>query len=107
MRDEYGLTGTTTRTVTITEPTGNVAPAPVINPPACTGLVCNLSGVRSADPNTGDTFTYLWNFGDGTATSTSSAMSHNFPSAGTRTVTLTVTDGWGKAASTTRQVTVA
>ena len=71
------------------------------------GLVCNLSGVGSADPNTGDTFTYLWNFGDGTATSTSSAMSHTFPSAGTRTVALTVTDGWGKAASTTRQVTVA
>ena len=106
VRDEYGLTGTTTRTVTITEPAGNAAPTPVINPPACTGLVCNLSGVGSADPNTGDTFTYLWNFGDGTATSTSSAMSHTFPSAGTWTVTLTVTDGWGKAASTTRQVTV-
>jgi PKD repeat protein len=106
VRDEYGLTGTTTRTVTITEPAGNVAPTPVINPPACAGLVCNISGVGSADPNTGDTFTYLWNFGDGTATSTSSAMSHTFPSAGTWTVTLTVTDGWGKAASTTRQVTV-
>ena len=39
-------------------------------------------------------------------TSTSSAMSHTFPAAGTYTVTLTVTDGWGKAASTTRQVTV-
>ena len=106
VRDEYGLTGTTTRTVTITEPAGNVAPTPVINQPACTALVCNISGVGSADPNTGDTFTYLWNFGDGTATSTSSAMSHTFPSAGTRTVTLTVTDGWGRAASTTRQVTV-
>jgi PKD repeat protein len=106
VRDEYGLTGTTTRTVTITEPAGNVAPTPVINPPACTGLVCNLSGVGSADPNTGDTFAYLWNFGDNTATSTSSAMSHTFPAAGTYTVTLTVTDGWGKAATTTRQVTV-
>jgi PKD repeat protein len=106
VRDEYGLTGTTTRTVTITEPAGNVAPTPVINQPACTALVCNISGVGSADPNTGDTFTYLWNFGDGTPTSTSSAMSHTFPAAGTYTVTLTVTDGWGKAASTTRQVTV-
>ena len=107
VRDEYGLTGTTTRTVTITEPAGNVAPTPVINQPACTALVCNISGVGSADPNTGDTFTYLWNFGDGTPTSTSSAMSHTFPAAGTYTLTLTVTDGWGKAASTTRQVTVA
>jgi PKD repeat protein len=41
-----------------------------------------------------------------TATSTASASSHTFPAAGTYTVTLTVTDGWGKAASTTRQVTV-
>jgi PKD repeat protein len=106
VRDEYGLTGTTTGTVTVAEPAGNVAPNPVINPPSCVALVCNISGVGSADPNTGDTFTYLWNFGDGTPTSTSSAMSHTFPAAGTYTVTLTVTDGWGKANSTTRQVTV-
>src|SRR4029450_5385789 len=78
VRDEYGLTGTTTRTVTITEPAGNVAPTPVINPPACAGLVCNISGVGSADPNTGDSFTYLWNFGDATPTSTASAVSHTF-----------------------------
>ncbi|HET9292426.1 MAG TPA: PKD domain-containing protein, partial [Actinomycetes bacterium] len=105
VRDEYGLTGTTTRTVTITEPAGNVAPTPVINPPACAGLVCNISGVGSADPNTGDTFGYLWSFGDGTS-STSSASSHTFPAAGTYTVTLTVTDGWGRSASATRTVTV-
>jgi PKD repeat protein len=106
VRDEYGLTGTTTRTVTIAEPAGNVAPTPVINQPSCAGLVCNISGVGSADPNTGDTFTYLWSFGDGTPTSTASAVSHTFPAAGSYTVTLTVTDGWGKSASTTRQVTV-
>jgi PKD repeat protein len=106
VRDEYGLTGTTTRTVTIAEPAGNQAPNPVINPPACTLLVCNISGVGSADPNAGDTFTYLWNFGDGTATSTASAMAHSFPAAGTYTVTLTVTDGWGRSQSATRQVTV-
>ena len=58
VRDEYGLTGTTTRPVTITEPAGNVAPNPVINPPSCAGLVCNIFGVGSADPNPGDAFTY-------------------------------------------------
>jgi large repetitive protein len=105
-RDEWGAMATATQTVTITEPPGNVAPEPVINPPSCAKLVCNISGVGSADPNTGDTFTYLWNFGDTTPTSTASAVSHTFPSAGTYTVTLTVTDGWGKAKSTTRAITV-
>ena len=66
-------------------------------PAGCVSLACNFSGVGSADPNTGDTFTYLWNCGDGTPTSTSSSPSHTFPAAGTYTVTLTATDGWGKA----------
>jgi PKD repeat protein len=107
VRDEYGLTGTTTRTVPITEPAGNLPPNPVINQPACAGLVCNISGVGSSDPNTGDTFGYLWTFSDGPTTSTSSAFSRTFPAAGTYTITLTVTDGWGKSATTSRQVTVA
>jgi PKD repeat protein len=106
VKDEFGLTGTTTRTVTIAEPAGNVAPTPVINPPSCAVLTCNLSAVGTADPNTGDTFTYRWNFGDGTATSTSASPAHAFPAAGTYTLTLTVTDGWGKAATVTRSVTV-
>ena len=92
---------------TIGEPSTNVPPVPVINTPACVARTCTISGVGSADPNLGDTFTYLWNFGDGTATSTASAMSHTFPAAGTYTVTLTTTDGWGRAASVTRQITVA
>jgi PKD repeat protein len=106
VRDEWGATGTTTPPVTIVEPRGNVPPTPVINPPSCVALQCNLSGVGSADPNAGDTFTYLWNFGDTTATSTSSAPSHLFPAAGTYTLTLTVRDGWGRSASATRQLTV-
>jgi PKD repeat protein len=103
--DEYGATGTTSKTVTITEPAGNVAPNPVINQPSCNGLVCNFSAVGSADPNTGDSITYLWNFGDN-ATSTSAATSHTYASGGTYTVTLTTTDGWGKSKSVTRQLTV-
>jgi PKD repeat protein len=33
-------------------------------------------------------------------------MSHTFAAPGTYTLTLTVTDGWGRANSTTRAVTV-
>ncbi|MFC5177990.1 PKD domain-containing protein [Nocardioides taihuensis] len=107
VKDEYGVTGTTTLPVTITEPAGNVAPTATISTPTCVGLVCGLSGATSTDPNAGDTFTYLWNFGDGTPTSTTASSTHTFPAAGTYVVTLTVTDGWGKASTTTRSVTVA
>ena len=65
-----------------------------------------LLRVGSDDPNTGDTFSYRWNWGDGTADSTSTSPSHTFPAAGPYTVTLTVTDGWGKATVVTRNVTV-
>ncbi len=107
VKDEYGITSAVaSQLVTIIEPAANVAPVPVINPPSCALLVCNISGVGSADPNLGDTFTYLWNFGDGTPTSTTSSMAHTFPLAGTYTVTLTVTDGWGDSALITLDVTV-
>ncbi len=107
--DGWGDFATATRVVTITEPPTNVAPVPVIvNPPSCVALVCTFSSAGSADPN-GDAFTRVWNWGDGTAntTSTTVTQAHTFPAAGTYTVTLTLTDWWGDAASTTRVVTVA
>jgi PKD repeat protein len=106
VRDEFGLSSTATQTVTITEPATNVAPTAVINPPSCQALVCNLSAVGTTDPNTGDSISYRWDFGDTTAAGTTSALSHAFPAAGTYTVTLTATDGWGKATTVTRSVTV-
>jgi PKD repeat protein len=106
-RDEYGLTATATLPVTITEPAGNVAPTAVINPPSCLLLVCNFSSLGSADPNVGDTITRLWDFGDGGATSTATSLSRTFPADGTYPVTLTVTDGWGRATVATLSVTVA
>lgn len=105
-RDEWGDTGTATQTVTITVPPDNRAPVAVLNPPACAALACNFSAAGSSDPDPGDTITYRWDWGDGTPVTTTSAAAHTFPAAGTYLVTLTVTDGWGLAASATRQVTV-
>ncbi|MBM0125622.1 PKD domain-containing protein [Pimelobacter simplex] len=105
-RDEWGVTATATQTVTITTPPDNRAPVAVLNQPACAGLACNFSASGSSDPDVGDAITYRWDWGDGTPVTTTSAASHTFPAAGTYTVTLTVTDGWGSATPATRQVTV-
>ena len=53
-----------------------------------------------------DACTYSWNFGDG-STGTGRIVSHTFATPGSRTVTLTVTDGAGSSASTASTVTVA
>jgi hypothetical protein len=111
VRDQWGLlSDPVTTSVTIAEPPGNAAPTPVINPPSCNGLTCNFSAVGTIDPNTGDTITYSWDFGDpGSGVNnlrTGAATSHAFTAGGDFTVTLTATDGWGNTASITRGVTV-
>lgn len=59
---------------------------------------------RSTDPE-GDLVAWAWSFGDG-ATSDLQDPTHTFTAAGTRTVTLEVTDGDAMSASTSREVTV-
>ena len=106
-KDEWGVASDPATTqITITEPSGNTPPVPVIQAPSCNHLTCNFSAVGTTD-NLGDTITYAWNFAD-TANNTAggSATSHVFTGPGTYTVTLTATDGWGKSASVTRDVTV-
>ena len=104
--DEFGLTAVTSQIVTVVEPPTNLPPVAVLSPPACTGLVCNFSSASSTDPNVGDVLTRLWVWGDGTANSTTTSLAHTFPAAGTYTVSLTVTDGWGDATTVTLPVTV-
>ncbi len=105
VRDEWNVSSpVVTQNVTIVEPTGNVAPVPTFIQ-SCNGLTCSVSSAGTADPNTGDTIAYSWNWGDGTALSTGSSPSaHVYAASGSYTITLTTTDGWGKFASTTRNV---
>ena len=105
VRDEWGVTATTNLTVTIAEPSGNVAPTPTFTT-NCLELLCGVTSAGTVDPNTGDVISYSWNWGDGTAATTGAGSSHVYATPGTYTITLTATDGWGKAATTTRTVTL-
>jgi PKD repeat protein len=69
-------------------------------------LVVAFNAAASSDSD-GSITRYAWNFGDGgTTSSTGSTASRTYGSAGTYTVTLTVTDNRGATASTTRTVQV-
>jgi len=63
-----------------------------------------FDGSASSDPD-GDIARFLWDFGDG-ATSEGAIVNHAFPHPGQFVVMLTVTDGAGAEAKTTRVVTV-
>jgi len=72
---------------------------------ACTDLACTLTST-STDENVGDAIAgYSWNFGDGSTASTASPT-HAFTSAGTYSVSLTVSDLAGLTNAVTRQITV-
>jgi PKD repeat protein len=59
----------------------------------------------ASDPD-GNPLNYLWTFGDGTPTSTQRNPLHKYQSAGTKTVTVRVTDPSGLSATATRQIAV-
>ncbi|QIG44401.1 PKD domain-containing protein [Nocardioides anomalus] len=107
VKDEWQVSvASAPQNVTIAEPTGNSAPAPTFVQ-SCQGLTCSVSSQGTVDPNAGDTITYSWNWGDGTTPSTgASPAAHVYAASGSYTITLTTTDGWGKAASTTRAVSL-
>jgi PKD repeat protein len=63
--------------------------------------------VGSTDPD--GIRSYTWNWADTTpdTVSTSTSQSHVYLAAGTYTITLVVTDNWGKTTTVTHDVTVA
>ena len=70
----------------------------------CTDLTCVFNSAGSNDPD-GSIQGYSWTFGDG-GTSDQANPSHPYSTAGTYTVTLTVTDNQGATGQDVHQVTV-
>jgi PKD repeat protein len=97
--------GTDTATWTDDVVVGNVEPtAGFTYEPGLTNFSMNFTDA-STDPNTGDTLTYLWDFGDDTTNTTQNPV-HEYAAAGNYTVILTVTDSYGLADNETATVEV-
>jgi len=101
--DNDGLTAKTTLLVQINEPVPvPELPIAVIDDPGSNlvvGDVIDFSGSNSSDPD-GSIVSYDWDFGDG-YTGTGVNVSHVYVTAGSYTVSLTVTDNSGLTATTT------
>jgi PKD repeat protein len=70
----------------------------------CQNLACSMTGDTSSDPE-GPIASYAWNFGDGGSSAVANP-NHTYASAGTYTVSLTVTDGNGVSDTATKSITV-
>ena len=64
----------------------------------------NFSSAGTFDPG-GHALTLTWQFGDGPSSSLANPT-HTYASAGTRTITLGVTDNYGRSASKSLTITV-
>lgn len=78
--------------------------APVAN---FTFTALGNSKVQFTNTSTGSNLTYTWDFGDGSSSSTDVSPQHQFPAAGTYTVTLVASSATtGQASTKTQQVVV-
>ena len=86
------------------DPPPNVPPTAVFTSDA-DARVLTFDGFSSADSD-GTVTGYSWNFGDGTPAGSGFSTTHEFASAGTYTVALTVTDDDGATNTVSRDVVV-
>ena len=99
--DNRGGTNTVTHSVSASLP--NVAPTAAFTTSA-TDLAVSTNATGSTDSD-GTIASYAWNFGDGAAAS-GATSSHTYATAGSYTISLTVTDNQGATGTVTHSVTV-
>ncbi len=87
---------------------GTRAPKAVLSTDRTDGplpLTVKFSSAGSLDEDPGDSITYAWDFGDGSAIATDANPTHTYTKAGRFTAVLTVTDSSGKKTSTSTIIT--
>jgi len=105
--DKWGRSSApvTATATTQPEPAGNNPPTATFTT-SCNVRTCAVNSTGTSDTD-GGIRSYSWNWGDGTALSTGASPSaHVYAAAGTYTITLVVTDNWGRTTTVTRDVTV-
>jgi PKD repeat protein len=102
--DDDGATNSVSASVTVRS-RGNQPPTAAFTPPRCTATVPCQFNDESRDSD-GSIVSRSWSFEDG-ATSSEANPLYTFATAGTRSVTLRVTDNGGATSSISRNVTVA
>ncbi len=103
-RSTTGLTSSGTQVVPVV---ANLAPVlSPLQPEAVTVSTSATFVAFATDPNSRDTLTYSWIFGDG-ATGSGNPVSHTYTATGTPTLSVTVSDGHGHSATSSATVTVA
>ena len=68
--------------------------------------VCEGGNITFTSTSTNYPASYSWNYGDGTPAGTTANPVHQYTTAGTYNVTLTVTNQWGSTTSTVTTITV-